>query len=80
MARRLLDRPGLDDAGRLREAYLLAYGRPPTDREVDRATDYLRRFALVLESQGVGPEARPLRAWQALCQAIIAASEFIYLN
>ena len=80
MARRLLDRPGLNDAGRVRHAYLTAYGRPPTEKEIARARDYLQRFASTLESQGVGPEARPLQAWQALCQAIIAASEFIYLN
>ena len=80
MAGRLLARPGLDDEGRARQAYLTAYGRPPTDKEFARACDYLRRFAATLESQGVGSEARPLRAWQALCQAIIAASEFIYLN
>ena len=60
MARRLLDRPGLDDAGRIRQAYLTAYGRPPTDREIARAIDYLRRFAAILESQGVGSEARRL--------------------
>ena len=35
---------------------------------------------MILESQGVSPEARSVRAWQALCQAIIAASEFIYLQ
>jgi mono/diheme cytochrome c family protein len=80
MARHLLAQPGLDDAGRIRRAYESAYGRPPTDRESARAVDYLRRFAAVLESQGVGPEARPLKAWQGLCQAIFAASEFIYLN
>ncbi len=80
MARRLLARPGLDDAGRVRHAYLTAYGRPPTEKEVARASDYLRRFTVILETQGVSSEARPIRAWQALCQAIIAASEFIYLN
>jgi mono/diheme cytochrome c family protein len=80
MAGRLLARPGLDDEGRVRQAYLTAYGRSPTDKEIARACDYLRRFAATLESQGVGSEARPLRAWQALCQAIIASSEFIYLN
>ena len=41
MARRLLDRPGLDDAARITQAYLAAYGRPPTDREIARALDYL---------------------------------------
>jgi Protein of unknown function (DUF1549)/Protein of unknown function (DUF1553)/Planctomycete cytochrome C len=80
MAGHLLARPGLDNAGRIRQAYLAAYGRPPIDKEIARASDYLQRFAVILESQGVAPEARPLRAWQALCQAIIAASEFIYLN
>jgi Protein of unknown function (DUF1549)/Protein of unknown function (DUF1553)/Planctomycete cytochrome C len=80
MAGRLLARPGLDDAGRIREAYLTAFGRPPTVREIARARDYLRRFAAILESQGVASQSRNLRAWQALCQALIAASEFIYLN
>jgi hypothetical protein len=80
MARRLLDHPGLDDSGRIKQAYMVAFGRPPTDKEIARAKDYLRRFGSILESQGVAPETRPLQSWQALCQAIIASSEFIYLN
>jgi len=80
MAAQLLDRPDLDENGRIRQAYLAAYGRSPTDREIARASDYLRRFAAAPASQGVACEARPLKAWQALCQAIFAASEFIYLN
>ncbi len=58
MAAGLLDLPRLDDTGRIRQAYLTAYCRPPTEREMTRAIDYLRRFAAVLESQGVGSEAR----------------------
>jgi Protein of unknown function (DUF1553)/Protein of unknown function (DUF1549)/Planctomycete cytochrome C len=80
MARRLLERPGLDDAGRIRHAYLAAYGRPPVEKEIARASESLRRFGSVLEAQGVAPRDRRVRAWQGLCQAIIAASEFIYLN
>jgi hypothetical protein len=80
MARRLLDRPGPDDAGRVRRAYLLAYGRPPTDKEVARASDFLQRFEAALDDQTSATDARRLRAWQALCQAIVASSEFIYLN
>jgi Protein of unknown function (DUF1553) len=80
MAGRLLVRPDLNDAGRICQAYLTAYGRPPTEKEIARASDYLRRFTAILESQGVAPESRSSRAWQALCHAIIASSEFIYLN
>jgi cytochrome c553 len=80
MARRLLDRTDLGEADRARHAYALAYGRPPTQKEVARAIEYVRRFTMVLESQGVTPAERPLQAWQGLCQAIIAASEFVYLN
>ncbi len=80
MARRLLERPGLDDARRIRHAYLAAYGRPPIEKEIARALESLRRFGSVLEAQGVAPRDRRLGAWQGLCQAIIAASEFIYLD
>jgi hypothetical protein len=78
MARRLLGRAGLDDAGRIRRAYLAAYGRPPVEKEVARARESLRRFESALEAGGVAAQERPLRAWQGLCQAIIASSEFIY--
>ena len=80
MARRLLDRPGLDMPARLRTAYLTAYGRLPTAKESERAETYLGRFELELVSQGVDAKSRPLRAWQALCQAILASSEFLYLD
>jgi mono/diheme cytochrome c family protein len=80
MARRLLDHSPLDDASLIRQTYLAAYGRPASDREIARASDYVRRFASILDSQGVGLEARKLQSWRAFCQAIIASSEFIYLN
>jgi mono/diheme cytochrome c family protein len=80
MAKRLLDAPAGDQGSRVRRAYLLAYGRPPSENEVTRAILYLERFATVLESQGVETGQLPIQAWQALCQSIMAASEFVYLN
>ena len=80
MARRLLARSDLDLPGRIREAYLSTYGRPALDKEIERAEHYLRRFEAELETQGVAAEARPVRAWQALCQAILGSSEFLYLD
>jgi Protein of unknown function (DUF1549)/Protein of unknown function (DUF1553)/Planctomycete cytochrome C len=80
MAKRLLAQTDLDDPGRIRRAYQAAYGRPPLDREVERAENYLRRFNTELEARGVAAEARPARVWQAYCQAIFASSEFLYLD
>jgi hypothetical protein len=80
LAKRLLARSDLDDSGRIRQAYLLAYGRPAQDKEVERAASYLRRFDVDLEARGVAADARPLRVWQAYCQAIFASSEFLYLD
>ncbi len=80
MARRLLALPGLADADRLERAYRSAYGRPPTEPERLRALDYLHRFDSELTAEGIAPEARPLRAWQSLCQALLGTNEFIYLD
>jgi mono/diheme cytochrome c family protein len=80
MARRLLDGPDPDDQARLRIAYRIAYGRPPNREEIARASEYLRKFEASLARQGVAEAARPLRVWQALCQSLIASSEFIYID
>ncbi len=80
LGKRLLARSDLDNPGRIRQLYLTAYGRPATDKEVDRAEGYLRRFGTDLEAQGVTADARPLRVWQAYCQAVFASSEFLYLD
>ena len=80
MGRRLLAEPNLDQPGRIRLAYLKAYGRAPSEKETSRASAYLRRFETELEANQVVPEVRPVRAWQALCQAIFASSEFLYLD
>jgi Protein of unknown function (DUF1553)/Protein of unknown function (DUF1549)/Planctomycete cytochrome C len=80
MGRRLLARPDLDDRGRVHLAYSTAYGRPPLETEIDRASKYLRRFEGELEAQGSEAEARRRMSWQALCQAIFASSEFLYID
>lgn len=79
-ANALLARGDLDDDGKVRLAYLKAYARPPRDREIDRAKDYLRRFDGELRNQKVDGDSRPRKAWQAFCQAVFASSEFLYLD
>jgi Protein of unknown function (DUF1553)/Protein of unknown function (DUF1549)/Planctomycete cytochrome C len=59
------------DARRVERAYRLAFARPPTDEERDRALAFLRAFAV--------PRSVP-DAWWAFCQALFAGAEFRYLN
>ena len=79
-AARLLDNPALDDAGRVRDAYVLTFGRTPSTREVRTMTDYLREYARELEPTLPDPLARRRRAWQSLCQTLLCANEFLYVD
>jgi mono/diheme cytochrome c family protein len=55
-----------DDTARIRTAFLLAYGRPPTDREVKLGTDFLA---------GGGTDA-----WEKYAQVLLAANEFAFVD
>ncbi|MFO0951872.1 MAG: DUF1549 domain-containing protein [Isosphaeraceae bacterium] len=79
-AARLCARPGLDDAGRVRLAYDLAFGRPAGAAEVERAVAYLGRFRTLAEAESPAPGEAETKAWQALCRALIGSSEFIYVD
>ncbi|MBI5799512.1 MAG: PSD1 domain-containing protein [Verrucomicrobia bacterium] len=61
-----------DDARRLELAYLKAYARPPTAKELVRAKKFLADFK---PDSAASPSA-----WAVLCQSLLAANEFIYLN
>ena len=66
-----VEKAGADDGARLRLAWRLAYGRPPTDRESTLARDFLRAAAT---DAGDG-----LRPWEQLCHALLTANEFAFL-
>ena len=82
--------PDLDDAGRISRLYETAFGRPPSPVELKRAVAYLDRFGDAAGARaGTVPggadadsrgEACRLDAWQALCQVILASSEFITIR
>jgi hypothetical protein len=84
LAASLLDRAELDTAARVQLLYEKAYGRPPTAAESARAAAALERFEGVLhgEAERADADARSAEqgAWQALCQVILASSEFIYIR
>jgi hypothetical protein len=64
-----------DEANGIDRAYRLAYARPPTLAERNRALAFLRAFSA---RSGGADSAR--RAWTAFCQAVFAAAEFRYLD
>ncbi|MGE3818115.1 MAG: DUF1549 domain-containing protein [Isosphaeraceae bacterium] len=68
----------LDPAAAVARAYAIALGRPPSTRETDVATDYLRTRTSRYLSAGK-PDPGGL-ALVDLCQAILGSSEFIYIN
>ena len=53
---------------RIEEAWLLAFGRPPSVSEVELAESFIH--------SGNGESEQ----WQLFCQSLFASNEFIYLN
>jgi hypothetical protein len=64
-----------DDAGRVRGAYLLAYGRPATDAELALGLRYLDGR----DDPGEAQRNR-LTRWERYAQALLAANEFLYVD
>jgi hypothetical protein len=69
-----------DDTARVERLYRIAYGRPPTAREVERASAAAAGFALDLESREPESAKRRAKAWALVCQAVLAANEFVYVE
>jgi hypothetical protein len=80
LARQLIDAPRLTDRQKLEWAYLKAYARPPTEREIRRAQTFLAEFERTADAPRVEGEGQCAPAWSSLCHAILAANEFSYLN
>jgi hypothetical protein len=74
-AERLLDEPGLDDAGRVRRAYLQTYGRTPTAAETTAALELIDALR-----PGAGTRDPERYRWTALVQALLAGAEFRFVR
>jgi cytochrome c553 len=70
LASRLKSEADLADAERIRQAYLLLYGRHPTEREVSLGTAFL--FA--------SPGGGVFSAWEEYCLALLGANEFLFMD
>nr|WP_233215495.1 PSD1 and planctomycete cytochrome C domain-containing protein [Rhodopirellula bahusiensis] len=83
MADRLLN-TGENSVQRISHLYLEAYGRPPTDSELSDGVRFLSRFESGVRENyvvsGVSNSYPERLAWQALCQAVVSSSEFVYIR
>jgi hypothetical protein len=68
------------DLARIKQGYLLVFGRPPTDQEYQAAEDFLVTYERSLIGASAGGPSRDRAAWSALCQAWFASAEFMYIN
>lgn len=70
-----------DPTARIDQLYMEAYGRQATSDEQTRSLAFVSQFAALpkaeVKSEGSDPERQ---AWQLLCQAVVASSEFIYVR
>ena len=80
MATGLLAREDLDEAARVRVAYERALGRLPSQEESRRVLEFVVRMDAGWRDRVDEPGERRLRSWQGFCQALMASSEFAYLN
>lgn len=80
-AARLLAEPG-DDVRRLERLFLLAFGRRPTEFEVQLTSQFLQDFPLRLQTLPSGQRPKDLRleAWAAVCLSAFGSHEFRYLE
>jgi hypothetical protein len=61
-----------DDVRRIELAYLRGYGRAPTEREIELASDYL--------GSGEGEAEERLQRWQQFAHVLLASNEFLFLD
>ncbi len=71
---------GSTDGERINHAYRKAYSRSATAAEIANATAFLSRYADALTASTPDAAKRQTKAWQSLCQVLLAANEFIYVN
>jgi hypothetical protein len=79
MAKRLLATPG-NDKDRIGLACLLAWSRPPTGPEFDRATEHLTRFREELMKSGANEAVARAAAWASYARVLLSANEFFYVD
>ncbi|MSR56209.1 MAG: DUF1549 domain-containing protein [Planctomycetaceae bacterium] len=78
-AGRLFAEPGNDEQ-RLSRMYVFAYGREATPRERESGHAFLAQVDRALTATEPDAARRRRQSWNVLCQVVVAANEFIYIQ
>jgi hypothetical protein len=80
-ARRVYD-SGKDQPTRVTNAYWMAFGRAPTQQEIQATRTFFSEFEQDADKIARATRGRDISvyAWSAFCQALMASAEFRYLN
>ena len=70
-----LQKEAVDDAARIRRAFLLAFARPATDDDVEIGLRYLTG-----KDSGKESTLNKLSRWERYAQALLASNEFLYVD
>jgi mono/diheme cytochrome c family protein len=80
LAKRSLTKPEIQDADRLQRIYALSFGREATADEIAQSKVFVAEIAQAFEKTEPDPAIRQTRAWDVLCQVVLASNEFVYLR
>ena len=69
-----------NDAQRVASAYTQAFGRPAGAETTERALRFIAEYQAALEKNEPDLEKRRLMAWQSFCHALLASTEFRFIN
>ena len=80
LAKRLFAQSPEDAAKRIELLYSLAYNRDASRDEIEQSQSFVAEIEKALQTTDSDPASRQQRAWASLCQVVLAANEFIYLQ
>jgi hypothetical protein len=78
-AKRVMPAAGADAPNGVREAFLLVYGRLPTEAEQADSLTFLRQQVGLNQGKPITPEMR-LNAWTDFCHALLNSNEFLFVD
>ena len=66
------------DTERVRAAYLMFYGRTPSEKELKASGEFVKAYAGQLAKERIRDPKQTRDTWAAFCQALFASAEFQY--
>jgi hypothetical protein len=80
LARSLLERDA-NTRTRINHAYEVVFLRSPSEREIDRAAQFIESYLEVLtEEEGVPAEEHQRVAWTGFARGLLTSNEFLFVD